>query len=342
MAKKQDDAAYRKLKRDLAAGTPEHLYVFYGEERYLLEYYLGVLRTLLLAPGMEAFNHKRFDGRSLDLQELADALDALPVFAEHTLIEVSDFDLFSAEEDVRTRLLALFSDLPDYVTLVWIYDALEFKAGKRSKLNDALKAALTLVEFPKQEQSDLQNWIIRRFGALGKQIDRPTAEYFSFLTGGLMTAMVPEIEKTAAFCETDLITREAIDAVVTPVLEASVYRMTDALLTRRFNAAAGILADLLARREVPHRILYAVSQEMRRLLAAKVCQESGGGLSQLMELCGIRYESQGRSLLATARRRDMDRCRTSVRLCADAALRLNQTTDGEALLTQLLVELAAV
>ena len=37
-------AALRKLKADLAAGTAGSAYIFYGEESYLREYYLGELR----------------------------------------------------------------------------------------------------------------------------------------------------------------------------------------------------------------------------------------------------------------------------------------------------------
>ena len=33
--------AYQKLKNDLNAGTPGCSYIFYGEESYLREYYLG-------------------------------------------------------------------------------------------------------------------------------------------------------------------------------------------------------------------------------------------------------------------------------------------------------------
>ena len=33
--------SFQQLKKDIAAGTPGCAYVFYGEESYLREYYLG-------------------------------------------------------------------------------------------------------------------------------------------------------------------------------------------------------------------------------------------------------------------------------------------------------------
>lgn len=42
--KKGKGAALQKLKADLSAGTPGNAYIFYGEESYLREHYLGELR----------------------------------------------------------------------------------------------------------------------------------------------------------------------------------------------------------------------------------------------------------------------------------------------------------
>lgn len=342
MAKKQENAEYKRLKAALAEGSPGQLYIFYGEERYLLEYYLSQLRQCVLTPGMEEFNQKRFSGRNLDVNALADAIDALPVFAERTLVEVSDFDIFKSSEEVCSRLLQIFSDLPAYVTVVFVYDTVEFKADTRIKRNAALKKCFSIVEFTRQEQSDLLNWIARRFKAQGKKIDKSTAEYFSFVTGGLMTAMIPETEKVAAYTKGDIILKENIDAVVTPVLDAAAYKVTDSILKRDFDGAAEELADLLAMQEAPHRILYSISQKMRQLLAARICCDSGRGLNELMDICGIRYEFQARGLMTAARRLDASWCKSAVQVCSQAALRLNSgSDDGGGVLAQLLVELAA-
>ena len=41
---KKSNEAFEKLKRDLKEGTVRCAYIFYGEESYLREYYLGALR----------------------------------------------------------------------------------------------------------------------------------------------------------------------------------------------------------------------------------------------------------------------------------------------------------
>jgi DNA polymerase-3 subunit delta len=339
--KKIDDTEYKRLKADLKDGTPGTFYIFHGEERYLLEYYLDKLRDTALAGGFEEFNEKRFDGKTVTPEELSAAVDALPVFTARTFIRVDDLDLFGAAEGVKKDYLAVLSDLPDYVCLVMVYDTVEYKVDGRLKINNEIKKLASIVEFHSQTQSDLINWVRRRFHAMGKDISNDAAEYFIFTTGGLMTAMVTETEKVGAYAMGSAVTRQDIDAVVTPVTEAVAFRLTDAVVQGKFDDAAKLLSDLLLMQEPPHKLIYSISAKMRQLLAAKVLWEQRKNAGDLMELMGIRYDFQARSLMESARRISMQWCENAVALCSEAALQLNSSSDKEQTLSLLLMRLAA-
>src|SRR5699024_7447415 len=68
MAKKQTADGLTQLKAQLKSGDFARLYVFYGEERYLLEHYLGLLRKKLLDGPAEDFNYHLFPQWAVDLQ----------------------------------------------------------------------------------------------------------------------------------------------------------------------------------------------------------------------------------------------------------------------------------
>ena len=57
-------AALQKFKEDLSAGTIGAAYVFYGEESYLREYYLGELRKKLVPPGLRPSTTTPWRGRT--------------------------------------------------------------------------------------------------------------------------------------------------------------------------------------------------------------------------------------------------------------------------------------
>ena len=243
--------AYQKLKTDLKEGNPlGNAYLFYGEESYLREYYLGEIRKTLIPAGFEEFNYHALEGKDLTAQSLTEMAEAMPMMAERTLIVVTDWDIYKLNEDQRERFIALLEDLPEYCCIVFVYDTVAYKQNKTvKKLCKAMDAHVTPIEFKAQDTSDLTAWIARRFRALGKQIDRQTAEYLIFLCGGLMTGLSQEIAKIGAYAKGEVITQRDIDAVADPVLSAEIFKMTDAVSQSDYNKAAAILGDLLKMQE---------------------------------------------------------------------------------------------
>ncbi len=336
--------ALQKLKADLAAGTPGNAYIFYGEESYLREYYLGALRKALIPPGAETFNCHSLEGKDLTVQALSEMAEAMPMMAERTLIVVTDYDLFKLGEDQRERLTAMLEDLPPYCCVVFVYDTLEYKPNRTMrKLCRALEAHAEAVEFAAAESSDLLPWIARRFKALGKEIDRQTAEYLVFLCGGLMTGLVPEIEKIAAYTKGKAVTRREVDAVADPVLSAEVFKLSDAVVQGSYDQAASILGDLLKMQTEPILILAALGSQLRRIWTARLALDSGRDRYWLMELWGMKSDYPAKLLLSAARRTTGAWCAQAVRQCQelDRRMKSERGVDGPGELKLLLVRLAA-
>ena len=269
--------AYQKLKTDLKEGnTLGNAYLFYGEESYLREYYLGEIRKRLIPAGFEEFNFHALEGKDLTAQSLTEMAEAMPMMAERTLIVVTDFDLFKLNEEQREKLIAFFEDIPPYACVVFVYDTVEYKPNRTmKKLYKAVSDHVAAVEFRAADNSDLVAWIARRFRALGKEIDRQTAEYLIFTCGGLMTGLVPEIAKIGAYAKGKAITQKDIDAVADPVLSAEVFKLSDAVLQGNYDLAASILGDLLKMQTEPIMILAALGSQLRRIYTARMAIASG-------------------------------------------------------------------
>ena len=92
--RKTPNKGYQKLKSDLSTGEIGQVYIFHGEESYLREYYLGEIKKKLVPAGFEEFNYHRLNGKTLTMQELSEAVEAMPMMAERTLIVVTDCDLY--------------------------------------------------------------------------------------------------------------------------------------------------------------------------------------------------------------------------------------------------------
>lgn len=339
---KTDNTAMRELKQALKGGQPGRLYLFHGEEAYLREYYLGELKKALLPAGLEDFNLHAAQGKECSVDWIEQAIDCLPMMSERTLVLVTDFDIYGLGESQKTRLTALLSDLPDYCCVAFVYDLLPYKADGRSKLAAVFKNQGAVVNFQRQEQGDLTDWICRRFKAAGHSIDTEDARYLIFLCGDLMNNLASEIGKIAAYASAQRVTREDIDAVAIPQIDAVVFQMTDAMARKDFNKAAAVLADLLHSQEPPIMILSVMGKYFRQLYTARLYLDNNRSRADFMALWNMKNAYPADKLLDAARKFSLVWCRHAVRRCAETEVALKASYGQEQeLLVSLLMELSA-
>ncbi len=343
MAKKViSDGAFQSLKASVKNKKIDRLYFFYGEETFLMSYYLETIKKQLLDPLTESFNFHRFHSENFDLAEFLEAVENLPMMAEHTLIQVDDIDLFKLTESEREKIAASLSDIPEYCTVIFTYLTIAWKPDKRlKKLWDVVEKTGQIVEFRKQDQKELIPWVSRHFATHKKKISNELCTYLIDVTGGTMTALNGEIEKICAYSGAEEIKKSDIDAVTEPVLDAVVFQMTDRIGEGAYEKAFQCLQTLLKMQQEPLAILGAVGSHFRRLGAAKVLQEQGRGTYELQKLCGI-PDYPARKLMDASRHMDKF-------FCADACSMIMETDyqmktsydDSQRLLELLILRLAA-
>lgn len=341
MAKATDNSAFQQLKAAIKVSQVENLYIFHGEEMFLLRHYLEQLKKLLLDETTESFNYHRLTNENFDLQTLSDVIENLPMMAEHTLVQVDDIDLFKFSESDREKIIEIISDVPDYCTVVFVYETVQWKPDKRvKKLWDAIEKNASIVEFAKQEQKDLIAWIGRHFAARKKRISNDLCAYLIDITGGTMTALSSEISKICAYSGADEIHRTDIDAVTEPVLDAVVFQMTDLLGQGRFPQALQKLQQLLKMQQEPIVILGAVGVQFRRISTARTLLDYGSNASELMKLYGM-ADYPARKTMETARSFSSEFCKKAMELILETDYKMKTSyDDNERLLELLILQLA--
>lgn len=328
-----------RLKSDIKLNAPARLYVFHGEEAYLRRYYLENLRKILVEDFAEAFNYHRFNAETISLQGVLDSIEALPMMAQRSMVQIDDVNFFALGED-GASYAKFFSDIPEYCTVVLVYETVEFKIDKRKKALAEVFDKATVVEFKQPSERELVSWVDRHFKKQGKQIRVDDAQYLIHRCGGTMTALLSEIGKLAAYVAEEDVTRDHIDLLVEPVLEASVFAITDAINQGRYETALQTLRTVLQKQEEPVRILGAIGGQYRRLLAAKRLLDGGKQQADLMKLCGIQIYPAKLSIEG-ARRLSERFCARAVELCLEADRKLKTSYDDpERVLEFLVLELA--
>lgn len=330
---------YGALTRELKTNGPGSLYMLWGEEDYLLQDFVRKLREACLEGGAGDFDAKRLDGPVPDVRDVEEALDAMPFFGGRTFLELRGFDVNKCRDE---RMAKILSDIPEWCTVVIVLPTGATPDG-RLNLIKQLKKNGKAVEFTSQDSSLLYSWIRRRCEAHGKQIGCDAMDRLMFLSGELMTRLIPEIEKLCAWAKDEYITVEDVETVAHHIPEAVAFDLTDCLAKKDYDGACAILSELLAGDEEPLKILALIGGQMRSLYAAKLAEVSGRGPAFAKEILGTASDYRVRLTMDTARKFSLDALTNNVRLCAEYCMKTREQgaalTDTDAL-KELLIRFA--
>ncbi len=318
MAKKsktEEKLNYKAEVKELREYGPERLYFLWGPEDYLREQYVTEIKKICIPEGEESFSYRLIDGAALQFNDFRDAVDALPFMSERTLVEIRDAKLNQlADSD---SYIKLFSDIPDYCTVVFV-QGVSYEPDGRLKLTKALREKGKELHFTRQSQGALVDWIIRRFAAAGKAVELEAAQRLMFISGELMSGLIPEIEKVAAYAKGEKVTVSDVEAVANRIPEAIIFDMTDFISQKKYNSAMAVLSELLSDKKqevIP--MLGMLGKQMRQLYVARLAVEKGLDTKFIMESCGMKNEYPARLLLASARGFSLAQLKRSVEICVE-------------------------
>lgn len=338
---KQDYSALQDLKTAIKAKKLERLYFFFGEEMFLLRYYLGQVKKILIDELTESFNFHRFTNETFAMQDFADAVENLPMMADFTMVQVDDIDLFKLPEAERNKMIEILGDIPEYCTVVFTYETVTWKPDKRQKaLYETASKNGQIIEFAKQDQRELITWVGRHFAAAQKRITPDLCSYLIDITDGTMTSLRSEISKIVSYSGADDICKADIDAVTEPVPDAVVFQMASDISAGKYDNAMMKLQQLLKMQEEPLNILGTVGSHFRRIGAARTLLDNGKNASELMKLYGM-ADYAARKTMESARRFSPAFCKRAAELVLETDRKIKTSFDApERLLEILILQLA--
>ena len=339
MAKKDKNSCdFNAELKKLKAGSPDRLYLLYGNEDYLRDFFLTQLREKCIPDGDDGFSYKRFDGPSVDARQFARALDVMPFLSERTFIELRNVDINKIPE--ADKFLDLLKTIPDYCTVAFIQDA-GYEPDGRMKVVKYLKEKGNALQFSAQDKQALFRWMDRRFAACGKTADNSAKERLVLISGDLMNRLIPEIEKIAAYAKTGNVTVADVDAVASHIPEADVFEMVNLISEKKYDSALHILAELLKNKDnAPIAMLSLVASQLRRVYGVKLVLQSGKRKYEIKEIFSIPWDFIADRLIGSAGRFTFPQLRHAIASCAEAEYRMKTSSIDEAsLLTQVLMDL---
>ncbi|MCQ2495955.1 MAG: DNA polymerase III subunit delta [Lachnospiraceae bacterium] len=263
----------QKIKADLKARHFEKIYLFFGKESYLCRAYKKQFIKAIVNEG-DDMNYSYFENAIDKLLEIENIADTMPFFADRRLVVLENSGLFKKENDFADYI----PSIPDTTTIILI----DSEVDKRSRLYKAISKNGYACEFNRQSPAELRDFVCRWVRLAGKQLSTGLADLLISTVGDDMNTIVNEADKVIAYCgEREVITKDDIEAMCTPLAEAKVFDLVDALITRNKSKSFEIYADLLAMRESGFGILALIRKNYQRLLSVRELEDQDLGISEI-------------------------------------------------------------
>ena len=257
----------KSLKEQIRDHEIGSLYLFYGEERYLVRLNTERIKKALMSEEDEMMNLDDLTAPN-DLEALRASIETLPFMTEKRLVIIRDSQMFGGKSvQALEELPELMAEIPETTTVVFI----ENEVDKRSRMYKAVAKYGQIEEFTRLDDNALAAWIKRELKLKGHTIGRGEIQFFLSLTGNDMQRIEAEIHKLASYMgDRPIVAKKDIEAIVTPSVEASVFRMTDALGEGRTREAYQVYLDLVRQGEPLQRILFMIIRQFRILYKASL------------------------------------------------------------------------
>jgi len=286
------------LKQHITENRLARLYVICGGEAYLKQHFARQLSDAAVDETARDFNFHRFEGKDVTLNDLAQAVEAVPWGSERTCILVRDFTLDSYEKD--EDFAAWLGDLPDHCVLIFWQDTAEFKPKKNKALTTAISKHGHVAELNAPDSASVLKLVAAGVKSRGCTIDRSTADYFIQCAGGDLNLLQNELAKLCSFAQGE-ITRAHIDQVCVKSVDAKSFDMVKAVAAGDGTTALRLLDELFTQKIAPQMLLGSLVAnyvDLYRAWAAMNSGKSAEAPAQIFDYKGKSFRLQNAGRMA--------------------------------------------
>ncbi len=268
---------YRKLFKEISAGNWQGVYLFFGEEEYIKNQALEQAIKALVDPSFKDLNYVQLDGGQIDLDTIINACETLPFMAERRVVVLKDLSLLNgkAEGDIDEDGFLKYVKTMSSTTCLILY--CRGSVDKRKKIYKHINKNGRAIEFEHLTDRELHTWINQTVEKQGKKISYNAIVQLVNRTGNNLEDISNELNKLVAFAGQHInIDIEAVDQVVTPNLEQSIFQLVDAIGEKNGDLALTVLNNLLFEGgQAVQPILAMIARQFRLILQCKGHYERG-------------------------------------------------------------------
>gem|GEM_PF-51870 len=298
---------YTALDKSLQRQVISPVYLFYGEETYMRDFYLNRFK-LLIPEEYRDFNLDILDGRETGIETIVNIAGTLPFLSDKRLVIVKNADFFKARrkgqgkntgkseegtgngdkvpdtdnseesgedrsgEDSGMKVLEAYLADPSISTcLIFCSDSVD----KKRRIYKNIEKCGQVVQFSSLRNRELNQWIDSRARKLGMIIEPQASAGLIAAVGNNLRQLSSELKKLACYTSGAKITASDVKLMVSRTAELNIFDLVDAVGGRDYKTAVRMAREMVSGGEPVIRLLYMTARQFRLIIKAKSILDEG-------------------------------------------------------------------
>lgn len=247
------------------------LYLFYGEEGFLIEEAIGDIKERLIHGSFGDFNLELFYAKENSPSEIINSAYTLPVLSPKRLIIVRDAHKFS--RDQLDKFIPYLKQPSPTACVVFIFREVDINGGFFREF----KKIGEVVRFRQLYERDIPTWIKKKVARVKRRITGEACEYLLTMVGGKLADLSNEIEKVALYVgDKRLIELKDVKQSVAEAPFHSIFDLVRYVGKGDIEKALRALHSLLETGTHPLVVLKMISRQFRYIWKTKEIVDQGG------------------------------------------------------------------
>lgn len=265
------------LKKQITSGIFQSVYLFTGDEFYLIRTYTELIADGILDTATKALNYEIMDECG-DIDRILNSCVSLPMFSKSKLVVVKNSGLFQKKkEDIEDMIEYVKKPCESTCLIFW-----ESKIDKRNALYKAVNTNGIAFEFEYRNPDELVKWVQAMAKKNKKTIDKDAAIRLTFNVDNGLYELENEMNKLLLYCKDNTnITLSDVNEVCVRSVKAGIFELIDALAAGKTDEAYKKLYGLLFLKEPPFMIFFMIARQVMMLSDMLSMKDSGATLKEI-------------------------------------------------------------
>ncbi|MFO7892001.1 MAG: DNA polymerase III subunit delta [bacterium] len=274
---------FKTVKNKIKSSTFDPIYFFFGDEDYLIDKLIDLIRKKVVDLQTKDFNYDFLYSDDVSGQDIINLTSSLPMMADYRLVIIKSIQKLSTSDK---KILEKYIDNPVNSTILVLTAN---RIDRRKRIYKNLVKKSIWVECKPIYENIAVGWIIKRFKKQGIKISRPAALFMVQLVGVSLRSLDNEIEKIITYTEAKKsIDEKVVSQVVGFYKNYNLWNFTDAVGNKDKDLANKILVSFLEEGVSPPFLLRELTKRVVLLMKIKLMIAKGMNKHLIKKVMGLK------------------------------------------------------